>query len=126
MNKENNRGLLSDVIRSVLFAVLITLALILLFALIVKFAELTEDVIRPVNQVIKILSIFAGLMFGIKIKEKGLSKGFLSGLLFTALSIALFSFLSLEPLFNTGNLIEMLAGCIIGTVCGGMVLLIKK
>ena len=126
MNRDNARGLWGDIVRSVLYAVLATLVLILLFALIVKFAELTEEVIRPVNQAIKVLSIFTGLMIGIKIKEKGLSKGFLSGLLFTSISILLFSFLSLEPIFTTGNLVEVLAGSIIGAVSGAIVLLIKK
>jgi putative membrane protein (TIGR04086 family) len=126
MVREDSKRITFDVFRSVLYAVIITMALILLFAIIVKFAELGEDVIRPVNQAIKVLSIFAGLMMGIKIKEKGLSKGFFTGLIFTALSIALFSFMSLEPVFTLSNLIEILAGSIIGAVCGAIVLMIKK
>ncbi len=126
MDRDNSRGMLIDIVRSVLYAVLITLVLILLFALIVKFAELTEGVIRPVNQVIKVLSIFLGLLMGIKVREKGLSKGFLSGLIFTALSIILFSFLSLEPVLSSANLIEVLAGSVIGAVSGAIILLIKK
>lgn len=124
--KENTGKLLPDILRSVLYAILITLIFILVFAIIVKFAELTENVIRPVNQVIKVLSIFMGLFTGIKLKENGLSKGFLAGLIFTVLSILLFSIMSLEPIFSTTNLLEVLIGAIIGAISGAIVLMIKK
>lgn len=126
MNRVNSKVFFTDVLKSVFFAILFTLVLILVFALIVKIFELGENVIRPVNQVIKVLSIFLGLFFGMKTREKGISKGFSAGVLFTMLSIAIFSFLSLQPIIDSGNLIEILIGAVTGAISGGIVLVIKK
>lgn len=125
MNKEKSEQII-DIIRSILYAIVITLLLILVFALIVKMAELTDDIIKPVNQVIKVISIFLGLLMGIKKREKGLIKGFACGLIFTVLSILLFSLLSKEVIFSSANLIEIIVGALLGSISGVIVLTIKK
>ena len=57
---------LLDVLKSVLFSTLISLALVLIFAIVIKFASLPSGVIMPVNIAIKILSVLIGVMIGFK------------------------------------------------------------
>jgi len=58
------------------FAVIITLFFIILFALIMQISSLSETIIRPVVQVIRILSIAAGAAY---VAGKSTSRGWLKG-----------------------------------------------
>lgn len=65
--KEILRGSISAVIFSVLF--------VLIFALLARIFALSIDIISTINTVIKIFSVFFGVAFFSKIKEKGFIKG---------------------------------------------------
>ena len=72
----------ADVLKTVLFATLISLGFVLIFAIIVRFASVPNDVILPVNIAIKILSVFLGVLISFKNAQNGLLKGAISGLLY--------------------------------------------
>ena len=57
-------------------ALCISLVLILVFALILRFVDLDTSFIMPINQIIKIISIFIGV---ITVFKKNKSKGFVKG-----------------------------------------------
>ena len=74
-----------QVLKAVLASVLISLAFVLVFTLIIQLFSLPMNVVKPVNQVFKILSIIAGGLIFIR-GEKGLVKGLLYGVIAVLLS----------------------------------------
>ncbi len=83
-----------DVLRSTLFATLISLALVLIFAITIKFASLDSSVIMPVNIAIKLLSLLLGIMLGFKNAQKGLIKGAITGLIYMLFTFFIFAALN--------------------------------
>lgn len=94
-SKSNMSNFWLCVIRGTIWALCIVMVAILLFAFVVKWAALGENVIDPVNQVIKIIAIFFGVWACLKKSyDKYLYKGMLIGALFAVLSFLLFSALN--------------------------------
>ena len=60
MKKTDVKPDVLDILKAVLFATLIALALVLVFAIILKFTSLPTKAIMPINIGIKIVSLFVG------------------------------------------------------------------
>lgn len=108
---------LKRALKGTLVAMVFTVAAILLFALIIKETGLSDAVIAPVNQVIKIAGIMAASYFAIKgMTEKQWLVGGLSGNFFILLSYLVFSLI--EGMFGNVALLfsDMLMGLLIGMV----------
>lgn len=104
-------------LKGTLISMVFTVAVILLFALIIKETGLADNVIAPVNQIVKILGIIGASYFAIKgMMEKQWIAGGLSGLLFITLSYLVFSLI--EGMFGSVALLfsDMLMGLLIGMV----------
>ena len=84
----------TDVLKAVLFATLISLALVLIFAIVIRFANVENKVIMPINVAIKILSLLAGVLLAFKNPQNGLVKGAISGLLYMLFTFLIFSALN--------------------------------
>ncbi len=83
-----------DVLKAVLFATLISLGSVLIFAIIIRFASVENKVIMPVNIAIKIVSVFVGVLIGFKQAQNGLLKGAITGLTYMLLTFLIFSALN--------------------------------
>ena len=120
-------SLLIRFIKGTLIALSFSLVGILIFAFILKFTNISESVITPVNQVIKGVSIFLGVFIALK-KQKGngLVSGLLIGLGFKIVAFLVFSALSRHISFDLSLLYDMLFGTIIGGICGIICVNIKK
>ena len=94
MKKTDIKPDVLDVLKSTLFATLISLALVLVFAIVLKFTSLPSAVIMPVNIVIKLLSLFVGILLGFKNKQNGILKGAITGLVFMLLTFFIFAALN--------------------------------
>ena len=71
------------ILKASLFAVIISLICFVLFALVMKLANLQESIIPPVNQAIRIVSmVVGGAAAARSSKSKGWLKGALTGLLY--------------------------------------------
>ncbi len=117
MDKENTGSFFGCVIKGVATALIITLLSVLLFAIIVKTAYLSQGVIKAVNQFIKILSVFLGCAFSLK-GSKGLIKGVLVGLIFTVLTYLIFALLGSGISFGLPFIIDLIMGIVVGGVSG--------
>lgn len=118
-SNEKSGGAILQVLKGSIFAVFITVVSILLFALIIKLTNLPTAVIKPVNQVIKIVSVLIGTIFAFrKDKTQGLFKGILIGLVYTLLSFLVFS--ALDGSFNIkwSILNDLLFSGIAGAISG--------
>lgn len=115
----------SQVLRGVISAMLITLIGVLLFAFILNFTNLSDGVIRPINQIIKLLAIFFGCFFSVK-DDGGFFKGGLIGLLSTLFTFLLFGLISGGLSFGIGLLIDLVFGFLMGAISGVITLRIRR
>ncbi len=125
--KSDKNGLLGCVLKGVLVGLCVALVGILLFAFVLRFTNISDKIISPVNQVIKGVSIFFGVFIGMKKhKANGLLSGFLIGLLFTVVAFLVFSLLDGAFVFDRTFLNDIIFGSIIGSICGIICVNLKK
>lgn len=121
------KKILGAIIKGSLIALCFTLVGILIFAFILKFTNIPESVILPVNQVIKGVSVFMGVFIGLKkSKEMGLLSGLLIGLIYTFVAFLTFSILDGDFAFDKRLLNDVLFGSVMGAICGIICVNIKK
>ena len=106
-------------VKATLICLAFTLVGVLIFAFILKSFSISDGAIKPINQVIKAVSIFFGCLIGLK-KQKtmGLVKGFIIGLIYVLLAFFVFSALSGSFAVNLTLLSDVIFGGIMGAVCG--------
>ena len=125
--EKSGSGIGISILKGVITAIFATLIGVLIFALIIKLAGLSTSLIRPINQVIKGVSIFIGVLIGLKgRKEKGLLKGFLIGLIYAVASFVLFSLLNGGFAFNKTVLIDVLFLSTMGAISGGICMFLLR
>lgn len=124
---DKERPLVSAVSKGSLCALCISLVLILVFGFLLKFTNIPESAITPINQVIKGVSIFFGVFIGLrKIKELGLFSGLLIGFIYIMLAFVIFSILNGGFSFDLTLLTDIIFGAVIGGICGIICVNIKK
>lgn len=106
-----------QVAKGVIFGVAFILAGVLLFAFIVEVASLSDKVIKPINQVIKLIAIFGGCAVAIR-GEKGFLKGGIIGLAVTIISYVLFSIIGGAFGSFAVILTDALCGMVMGVISG--------
>lgn len=130
MDKTTNGSIsiISASLRGATISLIIAMALILVFAFVVKLANLAEGMINPINQIIKIVSIFFGVLSSTKKgTKKWFIKGLIVGLLFSVLSFLMFSILNNFTFSFTPSLFwDILLGTLVGGLCSIIVYYIKK
>ena len=115
------------ILKGVITSLCVSLVAILLFAFILRFTSVSDNIISPVNQVIKGVAIFLGVFFGLKkVKENGIINGALIGFFFIILAFLVFSLLDGTFLFNRTLLNDIIFGTIIGAICGIICVNLKK
>ncbi len=117
MQNSKSGGFLSATLKSVVLAVLITLASVLVFSLVVKNASLGTNAIKSVNQFIKVVSVFVGCFFMIN-GRLGFVKGAVSGLVYSVVVYLVFALISGSSPFTTQLLIDCVFTCIVGSLSG--------
>lgn len=125
--KNEKNKLFPVVLKGVLVGLCVALVGILLFAFLLRFTSISDKFISPVNQVIKGVSIFAGVFLGMKKhKTNGLLSGLLIGFLFTVVAFLVFSLLDGAFVFDKTFLSDLIFGTIIGSICGIICVNLKK
>ena len=110
-------GFLSTLLKSVILSVLLTLSAVLIFSAVVKSAGLDSNVIKWVNQFIKVVSVFVGCFFSVHGKL-GLVKGGLSGILYSVVVFTIFALIAGVSPFGAQLIIDCLFTCAIGAISG--------
>ena len=118
---------MKNIIIGTLCALSFSLILILIFAFLLKFTNIPDSAINPVNQIIKGVSVFGGVFVGLKkSRELGLVSGVLIGFIYTILAFVVFSILSGSLVFDLTFATDMIFGAVIGGICGIICVNIKK
>jgi putative membrane protein (TIGR04086 family) len=79
--------------------------------------NIPNQAIKPVNQIIKILSVFIGCICSLS-GEKGLLKGIITGTIITLVTFILFAVMTKTNVFTISILWEILLGATIGGLSG--------
>ena len=124
----NERTYINDcfcVVKGVLLSLGTALLLAVIFAVILRAAAWGENVIYPVNQMIKGISIAVGALFFVR-GEKGWLKGGVIGLLFTALSYLAFSSLGGDFSLSWLIFLELAVAFLVGAIGGSLAVNVRK
>ena len=125
--EHKDRSILLAIIKGSLIALCISLVGILIFAFILKFASISDKAIRPINQIIKGVSVLIGVFVAMrKVDKMGLVGGLLIGLVYTILAFVVFSILDGNFEFNLTLLNDLLFGGIMGAICGIIAVNVKR
>ncbi|MBO5885036.1 MAG: TIGR04086 family membrane protein [Clostridia bacterium] len=117
INKSEQVSFVGAILKGSLMALSVCLIFILIFAFVLRFVAIDDSLIRPINQIIKTLSILIGTFFGLKKSSgMGLISGLVIGVMFTI--IAFVSFSILDGGFEFG--VTLINDCMFGAVIGGI------
>ena len=119
--RRSRRSRAPRLFRGLLAAVGVTLACVLLFALLMKWLRPSDTAVRVVNQLIKLASIFMGVwvMSG-RGSDRGLMWGALLGLIYMAVGVGLYALLSGQQLPFTAYLSDLAMGVAGGGIAGAI------
>ena len=125
--KKLNNKFVFEILKGCLIAIAISLIGILFFAFVIKMFGITDQYLKPVNQVIKGVSILLGVFVSLKqSKDKGLLKGLIVGVCYTLIAFVVFSALNGKFSFDKSLLNDVLFGGITGAICGIIATNFKK
>lgn len=120
-------SIMPNLLKGVLISICVSLVGIFAFALVLKFVNMGDIIIKIINQIIKILSVFFGVRVTLKKdKSKALIKGVIVGILYTILSYFIFSLLVSNFSFGLNLIYDILFLGIAGALCGIIVSFSKK
>lgn len=124
---DNSPKLWFVLLKGTLISLAVSLVGILIFAFFIKYVAVPTSAIRPVNQVIKGISLFVGTFVALKKTDKmGLVTGLLIGLFYTVLAFVVFSILDGHFEFSKTLINDLLFGGIIGAICGIIAVNLRK
>lgn len=127
MERTLKKRVLSPVVKGVLFSVCFSVVAVLLFAVIYKFVDFTETVIKVINQIIKVLSICFGVSVALKTdRQRGALKGAIIGILYVVLTYTIFSILVADFTFAFSIFIDIFFAVVVGVICGAFLVRLKK
>ena len=116
-----------NILKGSLVALSVSLVGILIFAFFIKYVAVPTEAIKPVNQVIKGISLLVGTFVALKkVNQMGLINGLLIGLCYTVIAFLVFSILDGNFEFNKTLVNDLLFGGIIGGICGVIVVNLKR
>ncbi len=116
--KINKRDFL-EMFLGTLFSVILSLLAVIIFAIIVKYANLSTKAVQITNIFLKIFSIFFGTLIAFKSGKRGLFKGCIVGLFFALASYLIFSLINGSFVLNPLTAFDIL-GCLIAGLLSGV------
>ena len=121
-SRRRQSSLWGKLLRGLLTSIAVTLGCVLVFALLMQWLRPGDQVIRIVNQLIKLGAIFVGVyaMVG-KGGEKGLLHGAILGLCYMAVGVALYALLSGQNPGVSAYVSDIAMGIAGGGICGALV-----
>lgn len=124
---DNSHSLFLVVLKGSLVSLAVSLVGILIFAFFIKYVAIPTGAIKPINQVIKGISLLVGTFIALKKTDKmGLVIGLLIGFSYTILSFVVFSILDGNFEFSKTLANDFLFGGIIGAICGVIAVNFRK
>lgn len=114
-----------QILKAILAAVIVSLALSLLFTVIIQLFTLPMTSVKPVNQVLKILSVAAGGIIFLR-GDNGLIKGIIYGVAAVIITYFIYALISGALSVDWKFAIEIVLGAAAGGISGVIAVNIKK
>lgn len=125
--KKEKVPFLGAIVKGSLIALSFSLIAILVFAFVLRFVAISDEVIKPINQIIKIFSIAVGVFVGLKKNyDMGLIRGLLIGIAYTIIAFVSFSILDGSMSLSITLINDLLFGAIAGAICGILAVNLKR
>lgn len=105
-------------LKGLIVSLIVSFALILVFALIIKLTNLPDGWIVPVNLIIKALSVAMGVVIYTKSRSGGLKKGVVMAISYVTLAFVIFSALSGGFSIGWELLIDYVFASVVGIIVG--------
>ena len=115
-----------EIVRALIAALVVTLALILLAAFCIKTFNVPTGTIPIKNSVIKGVSVLFSTLVFLRLPDSGYIRGFVVGILYIALSFVTFSLFNGEFKFGISLLNDFAFGAIAGIIGGIIAVNIRK
>ena len=125
MQNENSFEGVFSIVKGALFSVALSLLLAVIFAVILRMGSISDKVIYPVNQGIKVVAVALGTLLFVR-GEKGWLKGGIIGLTFTALSYLTFSAIGNDFSLSWLIIAELFLGFFSGALSGIIAVNLKR
>lgn len=123
---EKKSSYVFEMFRALIVALIITLALVLIAALVIKLFNIPTDYIGIINQVIKGVSIFLSALICLKKKSGGFIRGIILGLTYILLSYVVFSLFNGAFSFGISLLNDVALGAVTGLISGIIAVNLRK
>ncbi len=114
-----------QIVKAASAAIIVSLIFVLFFTLVIQLFSIPLGVVKPVNQVFKILSIVVGGLIFIR-GDKGWLKGIIYGLIAVLATYLLYGAISHSLSISWKFIIEILLGTVSGAITGIIAVNIKK
>ena len=114
-----------QILKAAFASVTASLLFVLVFTLIIQLFSLPLGAVRPVNQVLKIISIIVGGLIFIR-GDKGWLKGIIYGLIAVVATFLLYGAISHSLSISWKFILEVLIGVVCGAITGIIAVNIKK
>lgn len=124
--QDKKGNIIFEIVKASIIALLITLVLVLVAALIMTFVEMGDLAKDIINQVIRGGSILAAAILSFKEKKLGWLKGLISGLVFVILSFVVYSLIGGSFVFGLPLVVDLGTGIVMGIISGIIAVNIKK
>lgn len=118
MKTRSKGSYVAEILKALIFAVIISLVLVVLAAFLVKWFNIADNYIKIINQVIKGLSIFIAAVICLKLQYNGWLRGFILGVLFVLIAFVVFSLLGDGFDFDIKLLNDVALGGVTGLISG--------
>ena len=125
MKKIKEESALSQILKGVCLGVIFNFIAVIVFSFIIEITGITDNVIKPVNQFIKIISVFISCYFTLE-GNKGYLKGLTVGLFVFLITNVIFWLISGGVFFSLSFIIDVIFCSLIGLISGIISVNIKK
>ena len=113
--KEN---IVFDFVKGLIVSIILSFALIIVFALFIKWLDLSDVWIVPITLLIKAISVLLGSIIAIKGTSRGLIKGAVFGTIYILFAFVIFGTLAGSFSFDVGLLLDFAFAALLGAIVG--------
>lgn len=117
-NKISKDSIVLDFVKGMIVALLISLALVILFAFCLKWFSLSDSTIVPITLLIKGISVLVGSLIAVRGNSKGLIKGLSFGAIYIVFAFIVFSLLAGSFSLGVSSLLDLAFGALLGGIVG--------
>lgn len=111
-------GGVASFIKGIVVSFIITFSAIIIFAFTIKWTDISDSLISPINLIIKGVSIAVGALLFTRKSKNGIIKGAIFGVFYTVIAFALFSLLAGTFNLGFGLLLDIAFAVMIGAIMG--------